>query len=392
MSEYLSRCLRCQGPNPALNNIYCASCRQIEAIEKQAERADSIARSQAETANRIAREQAYQQEQMNYAQFEQSNRNAELAREQATKNAKLVAEGKVSYDDAYKYGLHYIQGNVATIYCPIRGEAKPVVELIIDENGEFLCRRDVLSWSPFESEHLVHAFDCGLADYIKQLNLVGPGYDYMLQRAYDAGYNFETEFQVAQTVNIFGKQQEIKSRVFKTKIEQRINSSGYVEKFNPNSTVWKHGIKMFWDDKLNKAYIDGADAKLTELNSQEEVARRFASAQSNRIDAEQKRLEKIKLREAWEHRNKIYTDSCSSSIATSSISGVALEKSSVERIRTIIWTLVSVVLLVATYCMFASDEPIYGNFVIATLAGFSSLAAIAQYNRMKDFDDKQSSC
>jgi len=377
MGEYLSRCFRCQGPNSALNNIYCASCRQIEAIEKQTERADAIARSQAETANRLSQERAYQQEQMNYAMMAQAEADAVLMRQRALYAAKLSAEDKVSYDDAYKYGLHYIQGNVATRYDPIAGEVKPVVELIIDENGEFLCRRDVLSWEPFESEHLVHAFDRGLADCIKQLNLVGPGYDYMLQRAYDAGYNFETEFQVSQTINLFGKQREVKSPVFETRIEQRINSTGYVEKFIPNSTVWKYGIKMFWDDKLNKSYIDGVDAKLTELNSQEEVTRRLAEAQSNHIDAEQIRLEKIKSQEALERRNKIYTEQTNNVEYTADIPDKKSIKSYMSKN---FWLMLTGVFLSSAIYLFKfePDQNVYAFFA-AILAFFSSLVVVGYY-------------
>jgi uncharacterized Zn finger protein (UPF0148 family) len=117
MSEHISRCYRCQAPNPAWGMTICAACRQVEAIEKQTEQANELAEERAyqlsavaERNARIQQEQSRIQQDQHWESMQLAKRNAELAREQAAQNARLTAEGGVSSDDALKFGLYSGQG------------------------------------------------------------------------------------------------------------------------------------------------------------------------------------------------------------------------------------------------------------------------------------------
>jgi hypothetical protein len=267
MSEHISRCYRCLAPNPAWGMTICAACRQVEALEKQTEEANSRFERESEQASQLAAMNAARMEEQNREMMRQSARNAELARQQAAENARLAAEGGVSYDDAYKYGFHYIETN---------GTAS--LQISLTEEGTISILRSFL-FDPYTMGHLNQAFDRGLRDSIKDIE--EPGSEFMIGSAYGAGLNTNSEFRINAAV--FIGDYDVVTKKFDSKLQRHVDTeTGYV------TYRWDYPFK---NKKMNESYAAGIQTAVDVENAEDKVAERLLT-EVPAILAEQERAQK----------------------------------------------------------------------------------------------------
>lgn len=286
MSEHISRCYRCQAPNPAWGMTICAACRQVEALEKQTEAANSRAEREAEMYAEQSAANARRLEEQNLEAMRIAENNARLARAQAKENARLAAEGGVSYDDAYQYGYYYVETSSTeddNIYCSLTLQ------------GELVLRRSGM-WSPYKMEHLVQAFDRGFNKRIEELDLQHPGREHIENSVYNAGYNFMSSFYASHSVEVAGKVWEFRTSEFETNFNRKlVLETGEVQYFYD---------MPFVDDELNQMYTAGVNDKYAELdeNTPEKLEKRLSTevvdvlanqaraAEEQRVAAENERI------------------------------------------------------------------------------------------------------
>ena len=273
MSEHISRCYRCQAPNPAWGMTICAACRQVEAIEKQTEQANELAEERAyqlsamaERNSEIQREQARMQEDQHWESMQLAKRNAELAREQSAKNARLTAEGGVTSDDALKFGLYSGQDYIDSDKF---GYSNGKITIELTEAGNIDIKR-LRSFKPYVMEHLLQAYDRGLKSSIKKFKK--PGFEYMKKQAYSAGLNLQCEFQLDACDSSYttckGEAAIIFSTDYDSGLERSIDTTtGYV--------TYRITCNPFQTPELNEAYSDGVEAAQASENTDEEVKKRL---------------------------------------------------------------------------------------------------------------------
>jgi hypothetical protein len=275
MSEHISRCYRCQAPNPAWGQTICAACRQVEAIEKQTEQATELAEERAyqlatvaERNAEIQREQARMQEDQHWESMQLAKQNAKLAREQSAKNARLTAEGGVSSDDAFKFGLHSGQDYIDSDNFGGGGDE---ITINLTEAGDINIRRYSF-FKPYMMEHLLQAYDRGLKSSIKKFKK--PGFEHMKKQAYSAGLNLQSKFQLDANDSSYTTRKGEAAIIFSVKYD-----SGLVRTIDTTTGYVRYGIKNnpFETPELNEAYSDGvADAQASE-NTDEEVSKRLVT-------------------------------------------------------------------------------------------------------------------
>lgn len=261
MSEYVSRCYKCLAPNPAWGSTICAACRQIESNERSfaaaRDAAEENAQMMAEQARANARMQADMQAELQAQTYAQNERNATLARQQARTNARLTAEGMVSYDDAYQYGLHYLEGRIGTHM--LFGSVTNDVTLSLDLTGTIDCYR-ALGFDPYQMEHLNQAFDRGLAQCMKNSDIQHPGADFILENVYNAGRELRTEFCISYKVNIAGVIRELRTDTFETNFNrQLVMETGEYEYF------YDYPFNLH-NEHLNTEFVRGMNEKIAELD------------------------------------------------------------------------------------------------------------------------------
>jgi hypothetical protein len=286
MSEYISRCYRCQAPNPAWGMTICAACRQVDALEAQTEAANSRAEREAEMYAQQSAANARRMEEQNQEAMRIAENNARLAREQAKENAILAAESGVSYDDAYTYGLNYLAS----------GETTYLLKSL-SEDGVIIVRPDKV-YQPYKMVHLNQAFDRGLTESAK--DIVSPGLAYMKERAFEAGVKTQDSFTIKCNTgsNI--------TNHYRSNMKRHISIV--------NGEVSYHWDNPFKSKELNDAYAEGVNFFIQEenANTPEKIAARMDNevvlmraerdAQNVRIEQERVATEQqlIADRQQWE--------------------------------------------------------------------------------------------
>jgi hypothetical protein len=254
MTDYIHRCSRCSAPNNALGSMICAACRQIESIENASNVAMNLASEHSRLIEEFNRENAQVQAEQQQEAMAQNERNARLSRQQAVQNAKLAAEGGISYESAYQYGLNYLDGDKKKL---ILFKNVKKIDMTLHEDGSISCVRDTIFWQPFEMEHLNHAFDCGLAAYIKGANISPAGKQHMLDYAYNAGVQLMPSFYIPYLVVINERIHEFATGTYTSNFARQTNlETGQIEYFYD---------EPFNVTELNEAYVKGVWTSLNGL-------------------------------------------------------------------------------------------------------------------------------
>lgn len=277
----MSRCYRCNVSVEYLQSV-CAACRQIEAIDKQTKHADKLESQRSLQASFDAIDAAADRRQRAREQQQamiQAEEDAARAKEQSVKNARLVAEGTVSYEDAYKYGLYFLESS-----------ENEYVYNTLSEDGKINY-----SWiySGYKLQHLQQAFTRGLKDSIKDIPTVSLAY--MKEQAYLAGYNCSDSFLI-----------KFKNSLFTSATSFCFSACKRVVDLNTGRVSYTHSDPFYNSEELNQCYRDGITAKCAEENTAEKIVERMTTEVADTLakQAEEAHAEELKrLAKEEEERN-----------------------------------------------------------------------------------------
>jgi hypothetical protein len=247
--DHKTNCNRCGTVMVSGWTLTCPACLTNEKLQQQNRILSQQAEQQSTQMAMQAEANAEMQKRQHYESLQLAQENAKLARKQAQENAILAAEGGVSYEDAYQCGLHYFE--TTTI------GKKSKVDIDLTEEGDFYVF--VLRDYPYRMIHLNQAFRRGLEYSIKDVQ--GPGSEYMESCAYNAGFSLESEFTISSNVAIRGYTPSLAVPRTSDLTRELDIDTGLI------TYKWNHPFKS---EKLNQAYADGVNQKVSLLDENSE--------------------------------------------------------------------------------------------------------------------------
>ncbi len=240
---YISRCNRCLGPNDAWGSFYCGACRQVQATEKQTKSLNKLESQRSLQATFDAMDAADERRQRAREQQQAAIRaeeDAELAQVQSKKNVRLIAEGTISYDDAFKHGLY--SESTGTLF----------------EDGSIGI---LYVYNRYQLDLLNQAFRRGVKESLK--DAVGESVEYMKEQAYLAGYNGSDSFTIKTT------DAKITTKMFCSSLKRELNLE--------NGSVSYTHKNPFESEELNQCYLNGLNERTAEENTPLKISERMST-------------------------------------------------------------------------------------------------------------------
>lgn len=231
----------------------CATCEQTEILGKQADHSRRMAADQA--AQQAEDNRMYQEQQLSIAAtaIKVASLNAALDRAARTKDtldaARYAAEAHHSADDAYQYGLNYIDNEW-------KDTDPHQLAIWFEENGEYhwSCEGD----PPYLTPHMMSAFNRGIKTTVD--TWTRPSVQYIEAFALAAGEQAMDSFYIPWTVPETG--QEITCGDFHSDITIHIALDGHVE---------YRASDPFNSADLNAVFRQGLDKKQSTINTPENI-------------------------------------------------------------------------------------------------------------------------
>jgi hypothetical protein len=291
-------CWGCGQNHTSWNNNYCSACQQTKKLESVAkenrEHQDRIASERTAEIRRQARQIVQDRADREYYAEQAREEAYQQASQQAAYNSRLQAESNISAEDAYRCGFVYeIYDFSSNNFAKLR--------VFVTETGS-------ISWTwneIYELPHLRQQFSLGLSSWLNKVR--GPGKDYMLAQARQAGYEvgmgtlaprfkLNTNNTKAGGLEGVGGEVEIGTKTFTANDFQRLvdEETGVIS--------FSYSGGPFKDQAMKNAFNQGLNDAASELNTSDLIADRLQNeiAETKKARAKEVSEQKqAKFQEKW---------------------------------------------------------------------------------------------